>query len=421
MQKIWSDQYRFQKMLEVELAVCRVWAKKGKIPKRHLGNIEKKAKFDVERIAEIEKKTKHDVVAFVNNLAENVGEAAKYIHMGLTSSDVLDTALALQLLETTDILIEDLENLVSLLKKKAKLYRNTLMIARTHGVHAEPTTFGLKLANFYAEAVRNLERIRYAKENICFGKISGAVGTFSHIEPDLEEIVCEKLKLKPEPISTQIVPRDRHALYLSTLALVGSFLERLALEVRHLQRTEVLEVEEPFSEGQKGSSAMPHKRNPVVCERICGLSRLLRAYSQAALENVGLWHERDISHSSVERVVLPDATILLDYMLHSMIEVINGLAVYPENMRFNLNKTKGLVFSQRLLLALIDKGLSRQKAYELVQNNALLAWEKKTDFQVLLLRDREIRKYLEEKELKVLFDPNYYLRNIDVVFTRLGL
>jgi len=421
MQKLWSDENRFQKMLDVELAVCRAWAKKGKIPKKHLENIEKKAKFDVGRIKIIEEKTKHDVVAFVNNVSENVGLSGKYIHMGLTSSDVLDTTLAMLLSEAADILIEDLQNLAVLLKKKAKLYRNAVMIGRTHGVHAEPITFGLKLANFYAEATRDLERLNYAKENIRFGKISGAVGNFSHIEPDIEDIVCAKLGLKAEPVSTQIVPRDRHALYMSTLALVGSFLERLALEIRHLQRTEVLEVEEPFSEGQKGSSAMPHKRNPVVCERICGLARLLRAYSQAALEDISLWHERDISHSSVERVILPDATTILDYMLHLMLEVMDGLAVYPENMRLNLKKTAGLIFSQRVLLALIDKGLTRQKAYDLVQRNALAAWKQKKDFQELLAKDKEITKLLEEKELRALFDLSYYLRNVDKIFQRVGI
>ncbi len=421
MQKLWSDENRFQKMLEIELAVCQAWSKKGKIPKKALEPIEKKARFDVGRIRAIEEKTKHDVVAFVNNISEHLGPSAKYIHMGLTSSDVLDTAMAMLLAEASDILIEDLQNLISPLKKKAKLYRNAVTIGRTHGVHAEPITFGLKLASFYAEALRNLERLKHAKEEIRFGKISGAVGNFSHIEPDMEEMVCERLGLKPEPVSTQVVPRDRYAQYISALAIAGSFLERLALEIRHLQRTEVLEVEEPFSEGQKGSSAMPHKRNPVGCERICGLARLLRAYNQAALENISLWHERDISHSSVERVILPDATTLLDYMLNLMIGIIEGLAVYPENMRLNLKKTGGLIFSQRVLLALMDKGLTRQKAYDLVQHNALISWRQKKDFQELLVKDKEIRRCLEEKELRNLFDLGYYLRNVDKIFQRLGL
>ncbi len=421
MQKLWSEQNRFQKMLDVELTVCRAWSKMGKLPRKHLENIEKKAKFNIERIKEIEAKTKHDVVAFVNNLAENVGESAKYIHMGLTSNDVLDTTLAVLLADASDILIEDMENFVALLKKKAKLYRNTVMVARTHGIHAEPITFGLKVANFYAEALRNLDRLKYAKENIIFGKISGAVGNFSHINPDLEELVCEKLGLKAEPVSTQVVPRDRHALYLSIIAILGTSLEKLALEIRHLQRTEVAEAEEPFSEGQKGSSAMPHKKNPVICERVCGLARLLRAYSQSALENISLWHERDISHSSVERVILPDATTLLDYMLHLIIEVVDGLTVYPETMRLNLKKTGGLIFSQRVLLALVDKGLSRQKAYDLVQKDALMCLKQKRDFQEVLTKDKDIRKYLDEKELNALFEVNYYLRNIDKIYQRLGL
>ncbi|MGE4357934.1 MAG: adenylosuccinate lyase [Candidatus Omnitrophota bacterium] len=421
MRKLWSEENRFQKMLEIELAVCRLWTKKGKIPKKDMEMIEKKAKFNIDRIKELEKKTNHDVVAFVNNIGENLGKLAKYIHMGLTSSDVLDTALAMLLVEASDILIEDLENLVFLLRKKAKLYRNTIMVGRTHGVHAEPITLGLKIAGFYAEGKRNLERLKQAKEEIRFGKISGAVGNFSHIEPEMEEMICEKLKLKPEPVSTQIVPRDRHAVYLSTLAITGAFLERLALEIRHLQRTEVLEVEEPFEEGQKGSSAMPHKRNPILCERICGLARLLRSYVVAGLENISLWHERDISHSSVERVILPDATILLDYMLNLMCYVLDKLVVYPDNMRNNLRRSGGLIFSQRVLLSLMEKGIPREKAYDLVQKIALIAWKQKREFQDLLIRDKEIRKYLEEKEIRSLFDLSYYLRNIEKVFQRLGL
>ncbi|MCM8784092.1 MAG: adenylosuccinate lyase [Candidatus Omnitrophica bacterium] len=421
MQKLWSDENRFQKMLAIELAVCRAWVKRGKIPKKDMEIIEKKAKFNIERIREIEKKTQHDVVSFVNNLSENLGKLAKYIHMGLTSSDVLDTALAMLLVEASDILIGDLENLVSLLKKKARLYRNTIMVGRTHGIHAEPITLGFKIATFYAESLRNLERLKQAKEEIRFGKISGAVGNFSHIEPEMEEMICEKLGIQPEPISTQVVPRDRHAVYLSTLAIIGSSLERIALEIRHLQRTEVLEVEEPFMEGQKGSSAMPHKRNPVLCERICGLSRLLRSYAQAGMEDVSLWHERDISHSSVERVILPDATTVLDYMLNLMSYIIDKLVVYPNNMRNNLRKTGGLIFSQRVLLALMERGLPRDKAYDLVQKVALICWRDKRDFQELLVRDKEIRKHLEEKEIRVLFDASYYLRNVDKIFQRLGL
>ncbi|MCM8778237.1 MAG: adenylosuccinate lyase [Candidatus Omnitrophica bacterium] len=421
MEKVWAEENRFQKMLEVELAVCRAWAKKGKIPKKDMESIEKKAGFDLERIKELEKKTQHEVVAFIDNLSENLGELAKYIHLGLTSSDILDTSLAMLLLEASDILLGDLENLTVLLKRKAKLYRNTIMAGRTHGIHAEPITLGLKLAGFYAEGLRNLERLKQAKEVIGFGKISGAVGNFSHIEPEIEEMVCTRLGLKPEPVSTQIIPRDRYAVYLSTLAIIGGFLERLALEIRHLQRTEVLEVEEPFAEGQRGSSAMPHKRNPVLSERICGLARLLRSYAQAGMENISLWHERDISHSSVERIILPDATTLLDYMLNLMIYILDKLIVYPDNMRNNLRKTGGLIFSQRVLLTLMDKGLPRQKAYDLVQRVALICWKEKRDFQELLLRDKEIRKYLEEKEIRALFDLSFYLRNIDKIFHRVGL
>ncbi|MCM8766432.1 MAG: adenylosuccinate lyase [Candidatus Omnitrophica bacterium] len=421
MGKVWSEENRFQKMLEIELAVCRAWAKKGKISKKDMENIEKRAKIDLARIKELEKKTQHDVVAFVNNLCESLGDLAKYIHLGLTSSDILDTSLAILLGEASDILLGDLENLVMLFKRKAKLYRNTIMVGRTHGMHAEPITLGFKLAGFYAEGLRNLERLKLAKEEIRFGKISGALGSFSHIEPEIEEMVCNKLGLKPEPVSTQIVPRDRYAVYLSTLAIIGAFLERFALEIRHLQRSEIVEVEEPFEEGQKGSSAMPHKRNPVLSERVCGLSRLLRSYAQAGMENISLWHERDISHSSVERIILPDATILLDYMLNLMIYILDKLIVYPENMRNNLKKTGGLIFSQRVLLALMNKGLSRQKAYDLVQRDAFISWRDKRDFQEILIRDKEIRKYLEEREIRALFDLNFYLRNIDKVFHRLGL
>ncbi|MFH1406745.1 MAG: adenylosuccinate lyase [Candidatus Omnitrophota bacterium] len=421
MAAIWSEKSRFQKMLDVEICAAEALSKLGKVPKQAIPVIKRKARFNVGRIKQIEKRTRHDVVAFVENVTENIGKEGKYIHLGLTSYDVVDTALACQLKEASEILINDLERLRSALIKKAKKYKYTLCVGRTHGVHAEPTTFGLKLALFYDETRRNHYRMTEAKDVISVGKISGAVGTYSNIDPYVEEYVCKKLKIYPAPISTQVVQRDRHAHFLSTLAVIGSSIEMFATEIRHLQRTEVLEAEEPFEKGQKGSSAMPHKRNPVVCERLCGLARILRANALAAMENVALWHERDISHSSVERIILPDSTILLDFMINDLINVIDGLIVYPERMKENLDRTHGLIFSSRVLVLLVGKGLSRNRAYELVQRNAMKSWGTGEDFKSLLLKDKDVKKLVSEKELTVAFNAKHYLRNIDRIFRRLGL
>lgn len=421
MGKIWDDQNRFQKMLDVELTACEAFAKKGLIPKGTVSDIKRGARFDLARIKEIEQETKHDVIAFIKNVSENVGEAAKYIHMGLTSSDVLDTGLSLQMRDAADLLFEDLKRLEIALAKKAKKYKNTICIGRTHGVHAEPMTFGLKFALFYAETQRNIERMKAARENINYGKLSGAVGTFANVDPWVEEYVCKRLKLDPAPISTQVLQRDRHAQFLTTIAIIGSSLEKFATEIRGLQKTEIREAEEPFSEGQKGSSAMPHKRNPVTCERIAGLARVLRGNAHASLENIALWHERDISHSSVERVIIPDSCILLDYMLNIFTEVIMHLLVYPENMLENLNRTKGLVFSQRVLLMLIGKGLSRLDAYDLVQRCAMGVWRENVDFKAVLTENIDVTKYLTAEEIEACFDMGYYTKNVHRIYRRLGL
>jgi len=421
MSGIWQDENKFRIMLEIELFVCEAQGLQNLIPKSAAKRIKSKARFNLARIKEIEQKTQHDIVAFLTNVAQYIGSDAKYLHMGLTSSDLLDTTLGVQLKQASDILIEDLETLIKLLAAKAKKYKDTVCIGRTHGVHAEPITFGLKLALWYDETKRNLERLKQAKEAVALGKISGAVGTYSNIDPRVEAYVCRKMGLNPAAISTQVIQRDVYAQYLSTLALIGSSLEKFATEIRHLQRTEVLEAEEPFGRGQKGSSAMPHKRNPVICERICGLARLLRGNAFAGMENIPLWHERDISHSSAERVILPDSSIALDYMLNKFIEVIAGLVVYPQNMLVNLIKTKGLIFSQRVLLALMNKGLSRPKAYDLVQRCAMKTWRENTDFKGNLLNDKEASKYLSQKELDEIFNLDYYLRNINNIFKRLSL
>ncbi len=421
MSNIWQDESKFEKFLQIEILACEAYSVLKKIPLSAVKKIRQKAKFNIARVNQLEKKTQHDVVAFVNCVGESIGKEAKYLHMGLTSSDLLDTTLALQAKEASDILIEDLERLITILSAKAKRYKDMVCIGRSHGVHAEPTTFGLKLALMLDEAKRNLERMKLAKIEISVGKISGAVGTYSNIDPFVEGYVCAKLGLKPAKVSTQIVSRDAHAYFVNTLAIIGSSLEKFATEIRHLQRTEVLEAEEPFGEGQKGSSAMPHKRNPVICERICGLSRLLRGNALAAMENVALWHERDISHSSNERIIFPDSTITLDYMLNKFIEVVNGLIVYPENMLANLVKTKGLIFSQRLLLALMDKGLPRARAYDFVQGPAMKSWREAADFKALVSNDKNIAKYLNNKEIESCFNLDYYLRNIHKIFKRLGL
>ncbi|MBM2835854.1 MAG: purB [candidate division NC10 bacterium] len=421
MMAIWEPQHRFDTWLRVELLACEAWAELGKVPREALAVIRKRAGYDLNRIQEIEREVRHDVVAFVSAVAERVGPEARYIHLGLTSYDVVDTALAVQLQEAATILIEELEALRLVLADLARRNKQTVMVGRTHGVHAEPLTFGLKLALWYTEAGRDLDRLRRAKETVACGKLSGAVGTFAHLPPFVEQYVCVRLGLTPAPISSQILSRDRHAEFLLTLALIGTSLDKFATEIRHLQRTEVLEVEEPFVEGQKGSSAMPHKRNPVACEQVSGLARLLRSYAQAGLENVPLWHERDISHSSVERVVLPDATILLDYLLVRFRGILEGLQTYPDRMRQNLELTGGLVFSEAVLLALIGKGLSRDEAYRLVQRHAMKAWESREPFKPLLLADPEVRRHLSPAEIENCFDLGYHLRHLDEIFARVGL
>ena len=418
MSNIWQDDFKFKTMLDIEILALEALSCTKNIPPAVVKRVRKKARFNINEIRKIEEKTQHDVVAFVANVAQYIGPDAKYLHLGLTSSDILDTTLGVQLRCASDILTEDLNRLLKVLAKKARSYKDMVCIGRTHGVHAEPTTFGLKLALWFDESRRNLERLLQAKEAVSIGKISGAVGTYAHIEPEVEAYVCKKLGLKPARISTQVIQRDVYAQYMATLAIIGASLEKFATEIRHLQRTEVLEAEEPFGKAQKGSSAMPHKKNPVICERICGLSRILRANALASLENVSLWHERDISHSSVERVIMPDSTIVLDYMLNKFIEVIEGLVVYPENMLVNLVKTKGLIFSQRVLLELMHKGLSRMKAYDLVQRAAMKTWRQTIDFKETLLKDKEVLRYLDRKELDKIFDLDYYLRNVNKIFSR---
>ena len=421
MTSVWEPQNRYATWLRVELLASEAWAELGVVPREALAVIQERASFDLNRIQEIEREVRHDVIAFVSAVAERVGPEARYLHFGLTSYDVVDTALALQLQQAADILLEDLEALRLVIADLAQRYKRTIMVGRTHGIHAEPVTFGLKLLLWYSEVERNLDRLRRAKETVAYGKLSGAVGTFAHLPLSVEAYVCTRLGLKPAPISSQILSRDRHAEFMLTLALIGTSLDKFATEIRHLQRTEVREVEEPFVEGQKGSSAMPHKRNPVVCEQVSGLARLLRSYAQASLENVPLWHERDISHSSVERVVLPDATILLDYLLVRFREVMEGLRVYPDQMRYNLELTGGLVFSEAVLLALIGKGLSREEAYRMVQRHAMKAWESHEPFKPLLLADPEICRHLSPVEVENCFDLDYHLRHLDDIFARVGL
>jgi adenylosuccinate lyase len=421
MKAIWQDEFKFQTMLAIEILALEALAKQKKVPLQAVSRIRKKAKFNLNKIKKIEEKTQHDIVAFVTNVSEYIGQDAKYLHMGLTSSDVIDTTLGVQLAAATDILIEDVEKLFKVLAKKARLYKDMVCIGRTHGVHAEPTTFGLKLALWYDEMKRNYIRLKLAKEEISVGKISGAVGTFANVDPEVEAYICKKLGLKPANISTQIIQRDIYAVFMATLATVGSSLEKFATEIRHLQRTEVLEAEEPFGKGQKGSSAMPHKRNPVICERVCGLARLLRGNTLAAMENVALWHERDISHSSVERVILPDSTLALDYMLNKFIQVVEGLQVYPDNMLANLARTHGLIFSQRVLLELMERGLPRMKAYDYVQRAAMKTWKEGSDFKQNLLEDADVPKYLTSRDLDKIFNLDYYLRNVNKIFRKVGL
>ena len=420
MKRVWSDENKFNKWLEVEIAVCDAWAEIGTIPREAISKI-KLAKCNIKRMEEIFKETHHDMTAFLGSVAESLGEESRFIHLGLTSSDVIDTALSLQLVEAAEILTQDIKELISALAKKAMEHKYTPMMGRTHGVHAEPITFGLKLALWIEEMRRNLQRLAEAKKAIAAGKISGAVGTYATVPPEIEQRACRKLRLVPAPISSQILQRDRHAQFTTALAIIASSLEKFATEIRGLQRTEVRELEEPFGTSQTGSSAMPHKRNPELCERICGLARLVRGYALTAMENITLWHERDISHSSTERVTLPGSCLLVDYCLALFTSIIKGLQVYPPRMKKNLELTKGLVFSQRVMLALIDKGLSRQKAYELVQRNAMIAWKGNKDFFNLLKADPEITTTLPQQELESLFDYQYYLRHVDEIFERLGL
>lgn len=421
MQAIWEQENRFRQMMEVEICVSEAMAELGYIPEESAKNIREKADFDMERIAEIEEVVKHDVIAFLTAVGEHVGDDSKYIHMGMTSSDVLDTALSLQMREACDILIAKMKELREVLAELAKKHKMTIMTGRTHGVHAEPVTFGLKMALYVMEMDRSIKRMEQAKEGISVGMISGAVGTYANVDPRVEEIVCTRLGIKPEPVSTQIIQRDRHAEMLTTIAVVGGTLEKMATEVRNLQRTDILEVEESFSKGQKGSSAMPHKKNPITSERISGLSRVLRGNATAALEDQALWHERDLTHSSVERIIIPDSFLLLDYMLHLSLRVFKNIVVHEDNMRNNLDRTLGLLFSQRVMLSLIDKGMSRERAYEWVQRNALYAWQTKTDFEYLVSEDEDIARYLNKEEIDAIFDFDYHLKHIDYVFKRIGL
>ena len=421
MSTIWTEENQFQAWLDVELAACWAWAKIGTIPMEDVEVLYQKATFDVARIKEIEEQTRHDVVAFTRSVSESLGEEKKWIHFGLTSTDVVDTAWGVRLKQANELLKTDIQRMIDVLAAKAKKYKYTVMMGRTHGIHAEPTTFGLKCALWYAEMVRNLERFEKAAADVEFGKLSGSVGTFANIPPEVEEFTCEKLGLTPAPISTQTLQRDRHAYYMSTIALIGSTLEKMAVEVRHLQRSEVREAEEAFRKGQKGSSSMPHKRNPISSENIAGCSRVLRGYMVSAFENIPLWHERDISHSSAERIILPDATILLDYMLSRFANVMENLVVFEENMETNIWKTHGLVFSQRVLNKLIEKGIVREQAYDSVQPLAMQAWENQIPFKPLVEADSFISGHLSKEEIEDAFDLNHHTRNVDVIFKRVGL
>ncbi len=420
MKKIWSEENKFAQWLNVEIAVCEAWTGLGQIPRKDMARI-RKARYSLNSVARFLKATHHDMTAFLRAVAETLGPESRFIHLGLTSSDVMDTALALQLTQATDILAKDISELVSVLETRAIQHKHTIMMGRTHGVHAEPTTFGLKMALWTEEMKRNAQRLAEAKENISVGKISGAVGTYATVPPQVERIACARLGLTPAPISSQIIQRDRHAQFVATLAIIAGSLEKFATEIRGLQRTEIREVEEPFEAAQTGSSSMPHKRNPELCERICGLARLVRGHALTSLENISLWHERDISHSSAERIILPDSCLALDYTLSIFTSVMKGLKVHPENMRRNTEITQGIIFSQRVLLALIDKGLIREEAYKLVQDNAMKAWEERRSFLGLLKADRRITARLTKVELDSLFDYAYYLKYVDDIFKRLGL
>jgi adenylosuccinate lyase len=418
MGNIWEPRNRYQKWLDVELAVCEAWTERGVIPQESMQRIRERAGFDPTRIDEIEKVTRHDVIAFTTSVAEYVGEDSRFIHRGLTSYDVVDTALSLLLKEAGELIRQGLCNLLDALKTRAMEHRHTPMVGRSHGIHAEPITLGLKLAVFYSEMQRHLVRWDAALETISVGKVSGAVGTFAHLEPSMEEAILSKLGLKAAPASTQIIQRDRHAAYFNALALMASSMEKIAIEIRHLQRTEVGEVEEFFHKGQKGSSAMPHKRNPVLTENLTGLARVIRGHAMAAMENIPLWHERDISHSSVERIIAPDCTILADFMLDRLTNVIRNMTVYPERMRANLNMSRGLIFSEAILIRLVDSGLTREKAYSLVQRNAMKAWEEGVDFKTLLLKDPDILQQLSSQEIEAAFDVEHALRWVDTTMGR---
>ncbi|MCL4547868.1 MAG: adenylosuccinate lyase [Bacteroidetes bacterium] len=419
MGKIWNDQFKLETWLKIEILACEARSEMGFIPKDDLDTIKSKANFDLKRVLEIEETTKHDVIAFLTNIAEYVGHSSRHIHYGMTSSDVLDTALAYQMKSAGELLMKDLIELKKVLKKRAIENKRTICVGRSHGIHAEAYSMGLKFALWFEETKRNIVRLQSAVDSISVGKISGAVGTFEHLSPKVEEYVCTKLGLKPEPVSTQVVQRDRHAEFHSTLAIIGSSLEKIAIEIRHLQRTEVLEAEEFFSKGQKGSSAMPHKRNPIISERITGIARILRANSVAALENVALWHERDISHSSVERVIVPDSCIALDYALSLAIKLVDNLIIYPENMLKNLNLTRGLIFSQTILLKLVEKGLTREDAYKVVQDSAMKVWaDKSLNLKDELSSSSTVSKYLSGSDLEEIFNPDKMLKNIDYIFSR---
>ncbi len=419
MGKIWQDEFKFKTWLQIEILACEARSELGDIPKADVEVIREKASFDVKRILEIEETTKHDVIAFLTNVAEYVGPESRHIHYGMTSSDILDTTLSFQMKTAGEILMKRLKELKDVLKDRAFEHKNTLCVGRSHGIHAEPTTMGLKFALWYEETKRNIARLQRAIETISVGQISGAVGTFEHLSPQVEEYVCKKMNLTPAPVSTQVIQRDRHAEFMTALAVIGTTLEKIAVEIRHLQRTEVLEAEEYFSKGQKGSSAMPHKRNPIISERITGLSRVLRSNSLAAMEDVALWHERDISHSSVERIIIPDSCIALDYILDLSVKLIKNLLIYPENMIKNLNLTRGLVFSQTVLLKLVNKGLSRENAYKLVQTSAMEVWaDESKDLKSELKKSADVSKYLSASELDEIFDNKLMLKNVDYIFAR---
>lgn len=421
MGKIWTDENKFAIWLEIEILACEAHARLGAVPKEAVKRIRKKASFALDRVLKIEREVKHDVIAFLTDVAGRVGADSRYIHLGMTSSDVLDTGLAVQMKQSAELLLKDLGELARVLARRAREFKYTVMIGRTHGVHAEPTTFGLKLAQWYDETGRNTGRLERALETISVGQISGAVGTYGHLDPFVENYVSGKLGLRPAPISTQILQRDLHAEYLTTLALIGGSIEKFATEIRHLQKTEVLEVEEHFSKGQKGSSAMPHKRNPVTCERLAGLSRVLRGNAHAAMESIALWHERDITHSSAERIIIPDSCILLDYMIATMTEIIDTLNVYPDNMKKNLELTGGLIFSESVLLALTSRGMKREDAYAVVQRDAMKVWKSRTGFKEMLNADPRIASIMNEGEIEELFNVNKSLRHVDYIFERVGL